>query len=36
LREAYVTAQSAFNNRAAATGPTASTQGPQIIAKDDA
>ena len=35
LREAYVSAQSAFNNRAAAAGPTASTQAPQLIAKDD-
>jgi hypothetical protein len=36
LREAYLSAGAAFNNRVAAAGPTASTQGPQIIAKDDA
>jgi hypothetical protein len=35
LREAYLSAQSAFNNRAAASGPTASTQPPQLIARDD-
>ena len=34
LREAYVTAQSAFNNRAAAAGPTASTQSPQEMNRE--
>ena len=34
LREAYVTAQSAFNNRAAAAGPTASTQAPQEMNRE--
>jgi len=34
LREAYVSAQSAFNNRAASSGPTASAQAPQQIARE--
>ena len=35
LREAYVSAQTAFNNRAAAAGPTASAQPPQQIAREE-
>ena len=34
LREAYVSAQTAFNDRAAATGPTASTQAPQEMNRE--
>ena len=34
LREAYVSAQTAFNDRAAASGPTASASPPQQIARE--